>query len=165
MDTTGNVTKTNVTVNIDGKTLYGMMETNNCALGGDSGGPALHGTTALGLLGGNDVLTDRARQVAKAWDGSTAAAAWRVGLHPMGETVQLPKGGMRSPADLQAYKDQCFVLRGELHVTWPKDGQVTWTAGKSLARPLVGAAESYQDPGRHPCDRETAPHRDRSEAG
>ncbi|MET8184111.1 S1 family peptidase [Streptomyces sp. NPDC005336] len=54
-DTTGNVTKTSVTVNIEGKTLYSMMETNNCALGGDSGGPALHGTTALGLLsGGSD---------------------------------------------------------------------------------------------------------------
>lgn len=52
VDTTGNVTRTSITVNIDGKTLYGMMETNNCALGGDSGGPALHGTTALGLLSG-----------------------------------------------------------------------------------------------------------------
>ncbi|MEV4908508.1 S1 family peptidase [Streptomyces albidoflavus] len=54
-DKTGNVTKTSVTVNIGGKTMYGMMETNNCALGGDSGGPALNGTTALGLLsGGSD---------------------------------------------------------------------------------------------------------------
>ncbi|MFF6804602.1 trypsin-like serine protease [Streptomyces sp. NPDC012616] len=52
VDTTGNVTKTNITVNIDGKTLYSMMETNNCALAGDSGGPVLHGTTALGLLSG-----------------------------------------------------------------------------------------------------------------
>ncbi|MFD9504440.1 S1 family peptidase [Streptomyces sp. NPDC060035] len=51
-DTTGNVTKTNITVNVEGKTLYSMMETNNCALSGDSGGPALHGTTALGLLSG-----------------------------------------------------------------------------------------------------------------
>ncbi|MFZ3592664.1 S1 family peptidase [Streptomyces sp. BH104] len=51
-DLTGNVTKTSTTVNMDGKTLYGMMETNNCALGGDSGGPALHGTVALGLLSG-----------------------------------------------------------------------------------------------------------------
>ncbi|MFC4608738.1 S1 family peptidase [Streptomyces maoxianensis] len=51
-DTTGNVTKTSVTVNIGGKTMYSMMETNNCALGGDSGGPALHGKTALGLLSG-----------------------------------------------------------------------------------------------------------------
>ncbi|MGW6056130.1 S1 family peptidase [Streptomyces sp. NPDC055189] len=54
-DTTGNVTKTSVTVNIEGVTLYSMFETNNCALGGDSGGPALHGKTALGLLsGGSD---------------------------------------------------------------------------------------------------------------
>ncbi|WP_306319788.1 MULTISPECIES: S1 family peptidase [unclassified Streptomyces] len=51
-DLTGNVTKTSTTVNIDGETLYGMMETNNCALGGDSGGPAVHGTVALGMLSG-----------------------------------------------------------------------------------------------------------------
>ncbi|WP_406172902.1 S1 family peptidase [Streptomyces sp. NBC_00996] len=51
-DTTGNVTKTSVTVSLEGKTLYSMMETDNCALGGDSGGPALNGTTALGLLSG-----------------------------------------------------------------------------------------------------------------
>ncbi|MER7001301.1 S1 family peptidase [Streptomyces sp. NPDC000410] len=52
VDTTGHVTKANVTVNLDGKTMHSMMETSNCALSGDSGGPALHGTTALGLLSG-----------------------------------------------------------------------------------------------------------------
>lgn len=97
-------------------------------------------TTAVGT----NVLAERARQVAEAWDGSTAAAAWRVGYHPMGETVQLPQGGLRSPADMQAYKDQSFVLRGELPVIWPKDGQVTWAAGEPLTRPLMGAHESYK---------------------
>ncbi|MFD9504439.1 hypothetical protein [Streptomyces sp. NPDC060035] len=95
-------------------------------------------------VGGTDVLADRARQVAEAWDGSTAAAAWRAGYHPMGEAVQLPRGGLRSPADKQAYEDQSFVLRGELPVTWPKDGQVTWAAGKPLTRALVGPDESYK---------------------
>ncbi|WP_158574167.1 S1 family peptidase [Streptomyces triticagri] len=56
-DKTGNVTKTSVTVNIGGKTMYGMFETNNCALGGDSGGPALNGNTALGLLSGGSEET------------------------------------------------------------------------------------------------------------
>ncbi|MEU6888241.1 trypsin-like serine protease [Streptomyces viridosporus] len=41
-----------MTVTMEGKTLYGMVETNNCAPGGDSGGPALNGTTVLGLLSG-----------------------------------------------------------------------------------------------------------------
>ncbi|MFF0451170.1 hypothetical protein ACFYT4_33135 [Streptomyces sp. NPDC004609] len=95
-------------------------------------------------VGGTDVLADRARQVAEAWDGSTAAAAWRVGYHPMGETVRLPRGGLRSPADMQAYKDQSFVLRGRLPVTWPKDSQVTWAAGMPLTRPLMGVDESYK---------------------
>ncbi|MEV6595169.1 S1 family peptidase [Streptomyces acidicola] len=51
-DLTGHVTNTSRTVSIEGTTLYSMMEVSNCALGGDSGGPALSGTTALGILSG-----------------------------------------------------------------------------------------------------------------
>jgi hypothetical protein len=51
-DTTGNITKASVTVSIEGEALYGMFGSNVCVLGGDSGGPALNGTTALGLLSG-----------------------------------------------------------------------------------------------------------------
>lgn len=51
-DTTGTVTNEVVTVNIDGVKLKNMFESDVCALGGDSGGPALRGSTALGLLSG-----------------------------------------------------------------------------------------------------------------
>ncbi|NGO72382.1 S1 family peptidase [Streptomyces boncukensis] len=51
-DTTGKITNDYVSVNIDGVRLGGMFESDVCALGGDSGGPALRGTTALGLLSG-----------------------------------------------------------------------------------------------------------------
>lgn len=94
--------------------------------------------------GDTDALADRARQVAAAWDGSDAAAAWRAGYYPMGEVVQLPRGGLRSQADKQAYENQSFVLRGELPSTGPKDGQVTWTGDESVTLPLVGADESYK---------------------
>ncbi|MGW5970513.1 hypothetical protein [Streptomyces sp. NPDC055186] len=94
--------------------------------------------------GGTDVLTDRARQVAAAWDGSAAAAAWRAGYYPMGEAVQLPRDGLRSQADKQAYENQNFILRGELPGAGPKDGQVTWPGGESLTRPLVSADQSYR---------------------
>lgn len=93
---------------------------------------------------GTDALADRARQVAAAWDGSPAAAEWRAGYHPMGEVGQLPRGGLHSQADKQAYEDQNFVLRGKLPDPGPKDGQVTWPGGNSLTRPLVGADESYK---------------------
>ncbi|THC40308.1 hypothetical protein [Streptomyces sp. A1499] len=102
------------------------------------------GGSQKGADGGTDVLTVRARQVAAAWDGSTAAAAWRAGYYPMGETVQLPRGGLHGRADQQAYEDQNFVLRGTLPGAGPKDGQVTWAGGTSLTRPLVGALESYK---------------------
>ncbi|MEV6595168.1 hypothetical protein [Streptomyces acidicola] len=99
---------------------------------------------AVGSDSGTDVLTNRARQVAAAWDGSAAAAAWRAGYYPMGEAVQLPRGGLLSQADKQAYENQNFVLRGELPSTGPKDGQVTWAGDESVTRPLVGADESYK---------------------
>ncbi|MFE2094626.1 trypsin-like serine protease [Streptomyces sp. NPDC059460] len=47
-----------MTVNISSKQMLNMYESNHCALGGDSGGPLFHGTTALGLLsGGSDETT------------------------------------------------------------------------------------------------------------
>jgi hypothetical protein len=94
--------------------------------------------------GGTEVLAQRARQVAAAWDGSAAAAAWRVGFHPMGEVIQLPRGGLRSKADKQAYQDHSFVMEDKLPATWPKDGRVAWAGGGSLTRPLMGADESYK---------------------
>ncbi|MCX4648005.1 MULTISPECIES: S1 family peptidase [unclassified Streptomyces] len=51
-DTTGSVTNPRITVNIEGTQVEGLFESNVCALGGDSGGPALNGSTALGLLSG-----------------------------------------------------------------------------------------------------------------
>ncbi|MFB7715498.1 hypothetical protein [Streptomyces sp. NPDC056105] len=94
--------------------------------------------------GDTSVLTDRARQVAAAWHGSTAAAAWRVGYYPVGEAVQLPRGGLRSQADKRAYEGQNIILRGELPSTSPRAGQVTWSGGDSLTRPLVDADQSYR---------------------
>lgn len=91
-----------------------------------------------------DALTDRARQVAAAWHGSTAAVAWRDGYHPVGEEVQLPRGGLHNRADQQAYENQNFLLKGELPTTASKKGQVTWPEGHSLTRPLVGADDSYR---------------------
>ncbi|MGW4030707.1 hypothetical protein ACWEFL_15530 [Streptomyces sp. NPDC004838] len=114
------------------------------ALAGASLGAGVGCGNQKAAVGATDVLTDRARQVAEAWDGSTAAAAWRAGYHPMGEVVQLPRGGLRSPEDRQAYEDQRFVLRGELPVTWPKDGRVTWATDEPLTRPLTGADDSYK---------------------
>ncbi|MET8184112.1 hypothetical protein [Streptomyces sp. NPDC005336] len=102
------------------------------------------GSQKVAANGDTDVLTDRARQVAEAWDGSTAAAAWRAGYYPMGEAVQLPRGGLRGQADRQAYRNRNFVLRGELPSTGPKDGHVTWAGDDSVTRPLVGAEELYK---------------------
>ncbi|MFI9781120.1 hypothetical protein ACIHCV_41975 [Streptomyces sp. NPDC051956] len=93
--------------------------------------------------GSEEEPAQRARKVAAAWDGSAASAAWRAGYHPMGEVVQLPRGGLRSKADMQAYQAQSFVLRGTLPATWPKVGRVEWAGGESLTRPLTGVDESY----------------------
>lgn len=86
----------------------------------------------------------RAKQVAEAWDGSAAAAAWRDGFHPMSDVTQLPRGGLRSKADRQAYQDHSFVLEGKLPGTTHKAGRVTWDDDGTLTRPLRGADEAYK---------------------
>ncbi|WP_327350429.1 hypothetical protein [Streptomyces sp. NBC_01304] len=91
-----------------------------------------------------DAPAKRARQVAAAWDGSTAGATWRAGYHPVGETVQLPRGGLRSQVDRRAYQSQNFTLASKLPSKAPKDGVVDWTSGKSLRRPLMGADQTYK---------------------
>ncbi|WP_406337548.1 hypothetical protein [Streptomyces sp. NBC_00649] len=93
---------------------------------------------------GTDVVSDRARQVAEAWDGSTAAAEWRAGYYPLGAAVQLPRGGLRSQADKQAYEDRHFFLRGKLPDFEQEDGQVTWSGGASLTRPLMRVKDAYK---------------------
>ncbi|MEB8342433.1 hypothetical protein [Streptomyces endophyticus] len=92
---------------------------------------------------GGDALAERARQVADAWDGSSAATAWRAGYHPTGEAVRLPRGGLHDGADQQAYERRNFKVRGTLPDAGPKDGTVSWAAGHSVTRPLVGAKEAY----------------------
>ena len=86
----------------------------------------------------------RARQVAAAWDGSTAAAAWRKGYYPMEETVQLPEHAFRTDADKRAYTTQSFVLSGQLPTSSPKNGQVKWESGGSLTLPVTGARTAYE---------------------
>ncbi|MEU2868275.1 S1 family peptidase [Streptomyces olivoreticuli] len=48
----GQVTGLDATVNYEEGTVRGLIQTNVCAEGGDSGGPLFHGTTALGLTSG-----------------------------------------------------------------------------------------------------------------
>lgn len=48
----GSVTALNATVNYAQGSVYGLIKTNVCAEGGDSGGALFHGTIALGLTSG-----------------------------------------------------------------------------------------------------------------
>jgi streptogrisin D len=50
----GRVTALNVTVHYPEGTVGGLIQTNICAEGGDSGGPLFDGTTALGLTSGGN---------------------------------------------------------------------------------------------------------------
>ncbi|MFJ8630425.1 hypothetical protein [Streptomyces sp. NPDC093568] len=114
--------------------------------------------TALGLLAagcgtatqkveGSDPAPEtrtRAGAVAKAWDGSPAAAAWRKGYYPMADTVQLPEDAFHNEADKEAYLTENFVLRADLPKSPKKETRVTWQGGGSLTLPLMGARETYE---------------------
>lgn len=86
----------------------------------------------------------RARQVADAWQGSAAAAAWARGFYPMGDAVQMPESGWLSKADERAYETKNFFLRGNLPTTTTGHGKVDWGSGNTLKRPLWGAKKAYQ---------------------
>ncbi|MEV0125771.1 hypothetical protein AB0I16_30205 [Streptomyces sp. NPDC050703] len=90
------------------------------------------------------MLAERARRVAAAWDGSNASTAWREGYDPVAEEVQLPRGGLRSPADRKAFEDRNFVLRGTLAGSGPREGAITWSAGAASTRPLMDAGTAYR---------------------
>ncbi|MZD07365.1 hypothetical protein GTW43_20095 [Streptomyces sp. SID5785] len=104
------------------------------------------GDRALGEREGSDAdaVAARARQVAEAWDGSSAAEAWRAGLHPMSDVTQPPRGGFHSAADERAYRHKNFVLRTQLPTRWPKTGQVVWPDGGKLSRPLVDPRKAFE---------------------
>ncbi|MFP3987139.1 hypothetical protein U9R90_06475 [Streptomyces sp. E11-3] len=89
-------------------------------------------------------LAERARKVAKSWDGSAAADAWRGGYHPVGEITRFPEGGWRSEADKDAYQGQSAILHGALPATGPRRGQVEWKDGDTLTRPMNSAKQSYR---------------------
>ncbi|MEV6957661.1 hypothetical protein AB0M97_00315 [Streptomyces sp. NPDC051207] len=86
----------------------------------------------------------RARAVADAWNGSPAAAAWRRGLVPTGDVVQLPEGAFRSGADTRAYALHDFELRGPLPGPPGEDAEVTWENGDRLTLPLLTARGAYR---------------------
>ncbi|MFP3991744.1 hypothetical protein U9R90_30590 [Streptomyces sp. E11-3] len=88
---------------------------------------------------------ERARKVAKAWDDSAAADAWRGGYHPMGEITRIPDGGWRDEADKKAILFRSIVLRGTLPTTVPKRAKVRWESGDSLSRPMESAKRAFGD--------------------
>ncbi|KMS77375.1 lipoprotein [Streptomyces viridochromogenes] len=94
----------------------------------------------------------RAREVARAWEGSPAAENWRKGYHPVADPVQLPEDAFHNDADKEAYTSQNFELRGDLPETPAKDARVTWRNGDSLTLPLMRAREAYEQ-----LDRNSSP--------
>jgi hypothetical protein len=83
--------------------------------------------------------------VTEALDGSTAAASWRAGYHPMGRVVvQLPQGGLHRQADKHAYRNHKFALQGKMPLASPEEGRVTWRGNQTLTRPLVGPQASFK---------------------
>ncbi|MFJ2740801.1 hypothetical protein ACIO3O_14130 [Streptomyces sp. NPDC087440] len=86
----------------------------------------------------------RAREVGAAWDGSSAAEQWGVGYHPLGDVIQLPRGGLRQGDDTRAYADRNVVLRGTLPAAPSRTGRVAWAGGETRALPLRAAADTYR---------------------
>lgn len=79
----------------------------------------------------------RAREVADAWPGSAAAAAWSRGYYPMADTTQPPESGWHNEADKRAFESGTIVRSGKLPTTAITQGKVAWRSGSTLSRPLM----------------------------
>ncbi|MBK6015099.1 hypothetical protein [Streptomyces sp. MBT53] len=86
----------------------------------------------------------RAREVADAWPGSAAAAAWSKGYYPMADATQPPESGWHSDADKRAYEARTIVRRGKLPTTAIAQGTVKWKSGSTLNRPVMDPNWAYQ---------------------
>ncbi|MFJ9629207.1 hypothetical protein ACIRU8_16045 [Streptomyces sp. NPDC101175] len=91
----------------------------------------------------------RAREVADAWHGSAAAAAWSKGYYPMADPTRPPESGWHSDADKRAYETGNIVRRGRLPTTGITRGKVKWRSGSTLPRPLVEPNTAYQSFAHH----------------
>ncbi|MEV0905630.1 hypothetical protein [Streptomyces hokutonensis] len=86
----------------------------------------------------------RAREVADAWPGSAAAAAWSRGYYPTADTTQPPESGWHSEADERAFESGTIVRSGKLPTTAITQGKVAWRSGSTLSRPLMEPNTAYQ---------------------
>ncbi|WP_427920885.1 hypothetical protein [Streptomyces sp. cg40] len=86
----------------------------------------------------------RAREVADAWHGSAATAAWSRGYYPLGDTPQPPASGWHSEADKWAFESGTIVRSGKLPTTAITRGKVEWRSGSTLIRPVVDPNWAYQ---------------------
>jgi len=91
----------------------------------------------------------RAREVADAWHGSAAAAAWSRGYYPLADTTQPPESGWHSAADKRAYESGTIVRSGKLPTTAITQGTVKWRSGSTLSRPVVDPNKAYQSFGHY----------------
>ncbi|PSM38380.1 hypothetical protein C6Y14_37315 [Streptomyces dioscori] len=107
---------------------------------GGAGGSGVGGGSTHGPEGS----TQRARDVSEAWSGSKAARIWRERYFPMDAAVQLPAGAFRNEADERAYATQNFELGGPLPSRSPKEGEVRWRGGGTLALPVSSARAAYE---------------------
>ncbi|MFF0200377.1 hypothetical protein [Streptomyces sp. NPDC005017] len=101
-----------------------------------------HGTTRVGDGERPGGTQERARRVAEAWDGSTAADVYRRGFYPMADVVETPENAFRNGADKEAYLTRNFGLRGELPASDRDEGEVAWADGRSLTLPMMDARET-----------------------
>ncbi|MFJ5553180.1 hypothetical protein [Streptomyces sp. NPDC093225] len=102
-------------------------------------------SSSEGYPGEGPDTAPRIRQVARAWDASLAARAWRAGFFPIDPLVRLPAGGWRSAADRRAYERQELVFRSDPAFTVPSvPGTVRWADGRTLELPVMPAVEAYR---------------------
>ncbi|MFI9101841.1 hypothetical protein ACIGXA_15105 [Streptomyces fildesensis] len=87
----------------------------------------------------------RAAEVAKAWTGSAAERAWRMGYRPLDQAEWLPPDAFHSGVDKAAFASGHLDLATQLPVSGPDgpEATVAWPDGSTLRRPLLTARHVF----------------------
>ncbi len=126
-----------------GAALLVALATGACAQTAQSATPAPQTASAF---------EHRAAQVARAWDASGAARAWRSAFVPLEPLTTVGADVGFTVATKQAFLEGRYAFAASTWPSAPSHGRIAFDGGGSMSVPLQSAADAYADLAAHPTE-------------
>jgi hypothetical protein len=126
-----------------GVALLVAVATGACAQTARSATPAPPATS---------VFQHRAAQVARAWEASETARAWRNAFVPLAPLTTVGTDVGFTGATKEAFLDGRYAFAAPTWPTAPSHGRIAFDGGGSMSVPLQSAADAYAELAAHPAE-------------